>query len=128
MEDALEGADIPVGSPTTVSRKLLQPVLLDTIRSLRSGSALATGRQRALASAGGTMATPGLACSQGMQTPALKTGAAAGPGGQGLVGSTKPGREMEAGKRENDALAAAEGLAAAESEANEQAAMPEQGR
>ena len=40
MPDLADEADLPVGSPMTVSRKLLQPVLLDTIRTLRTHSAL----------------------------------------------------------------------------------------
>ena len=69
MPDLAE-ADVPVGSPTTVSRKLLQPVLLDTIRTLRTRSALGLPASSAAANPG---MTPGPAFRT--PAPALAAGA-----------------------------------------------------
>ncbi len=66
VADVSEETDVPMGSPTTVSRKLLQPVLMDTIKSLRTRSVLGLGAQ-------GAAAFDGMTPSIGAQTPAPRT-------------------------------------------------------
>lgn len=110
MADLANEANLPVGSPMTVSRKLLQPVLLDTIRSLRTRSALGLTGSGAAANAG---MTPG----QVYKAPAPAT----------AIGM--PPRVTEVETEEN--LAERAGVLdgeTAESAASKQAALPEQDR
>lgn len=68
---------LPPGSPATVSRKLLQPVLLDTLRSLRSRSALGLGAGTSSGNAAGPAAAcPGIAPTPGAQAMMQMTGLA----------------------------------------------------
>ena len=110
MADLADEADLPVGSPMTVSRKLLQPVLLDTIRSLRTRSALGpTGT--------GAAANPGIAPGQIYQAPAPATAA-------GMAART-PEVETEGGPAERAGVLSGE---TAEGLASEQPFLPEQDR
>ena len=102
MPDLAE-ADVPVGSPTTVSRKLLQPVLLDTIRKLRTRSALGLAASSGAANAGVTpgpaLQTPAPAA--GMFSRAAKVEAQGNPGkGAGMFGDAA----AEDGVSKQDAL------------------------
>ena len=73
---------LPPGSPATVSRKLLQPVLLDTLRSLRSRSALGLGAGTTSgAAAGHAAACPAIAPTPGAQAIVQMTGLAGMPSG-----------------------------------------------
>lgn len=73
---------LPPGSPATVSRKLLQPVLLDTLRSLRSRSALGLGAGTSSGKAAGPAAGyPGIAPTAGAQAAVQMTGVADMPSG-----------------------------------------------
>ncbi len=109
MPDLAE-ADIPIGSPTTVSRKLLQPVLLDTIRTLRTRSVLGLGATSAAANPG---MTPGPA----FQTPAPAPAAGAPSHAAQVEAERNPGK-----------AAGLFGSVAAETGISKQEALPEQDR
>ena len=104
-------ADLPIGSPMTISRKLLQPVLLDTIRSLRTRSALG------LAGSGAAALPPGMTPGQPLLTPAPAK--AAGMPSRALGGEAESHPAKAAGELRREP---------AESGACEQAALPEQDR
>ena len=132
-----DNSDVPVGSPSTVARKLLQPVLLDTIQALRTRSAPGPGRLLPLgASTPGQAQAPGAGemgprRSSGAQSqePALTLTGAAASGRRGMecqaegkASTAKEDMDLGAGHW------AAEETAASESEASEQGAIQEQGR
>ena len=128
---------MPVGSPSTVARKLLQPVLLDTIQTLRTRSALGPGRQLPLAAG-----TPGQARAPGAGAmgPACGFGALSQDHGLTLTGAAASGSQVMDCQAEENAPAAREAEDAAaehgaankaiasEGEASKQGANQQQGR
>ncbi len=110
---------VPPGSPATVSRKLLQPVLLDTLRSLRSRSALGMGVGTTL----GQAAAPDAAY-LGAEAPA---GVQANV--QMIVPTGTPSGDVKAKEAGQPVLGSAEGVPqATESSASEQGILAQQER
>ena len=121
--------DVPVGSPSTVARKLLQPVLLDTIQTLRTRSALGPGRQLPL-----DAGTPGQAWAPGAgaRGPTYGFGALIGAGASGSRGAESQAEEKAPAARQAEDAAAGPGAdskaIATEGEASKQGANQQQGR
>lgn len=111
MPSLADEADLPIGSPMTVSRKLLQPLLLDTVRSLRTRSALG------LAGSGAAALPPGMTPGRPLLTPAPAE--AAGMPSRVLGGEAESHPAKAAGEMRREP---------AESGACEHAALPEQDR
>ena len=129
--------DVPVGSPSTVARKLLQPVLLDTIQTLRTRSALGPGRQLPLEA--GTPGQPWAPRAAAMG-PAYGSGALSQDHRLTLIGAAASGsrgvesqaeEKVPAAKEAEDAAAEHEAVAkavASEDKGSKQGATQHQGR